>query len=118
MRKSVLCVGLAGAVVVAITVMPVNPAAAEYKQIGHVSKSGLKAKCGAAGGEFQTAHSGEYWCQNGGNLVDCNKQGKCIGGTPRVVGPDQVGASGGFAAAQSIAKTSVSFLKTFERKGL
>jgi hypothetical protein len=112
-RKSVLW--LASAVVVALAA---NPAAAEFKQIGHVSKSGLRATCGAAGGEFQAAKSGEYWCQKGGNLVDCNNKGNCIGGTPRVFGSDGVGGGGEFAASQRLAKASASFVKTFERKGL
>jgi hypothetical protein len=112
-RKSVLW--LASAVVFA---MAANPAAAEYKQIGNISKSNLRTACGANGGEFQAAKSGEYWCQKGGNLVDCNNKGNCIGGTPRVFGSDGVGAGGGFAASQRLARASASFVKTFERKAL
>jgi hypothetical protein len=115
-RKSVLFLSIASAAVIVMAVMAVDPAAAEFKQIGHVSKNGLRATCGAEGGHFEAAKSGEYWCEKGGNLVDCNSKGNCIGGTPRLSGSDGVG-TGGFTRAQSLAKASASFLSPFERKG-
>jgi hypothetical protein len=118
MRTSIVCLGLASAAVSATMAMPMNPAAAEFKQIGHISKDGLRAKCGAASGEFHAAKSGEYWCDKGNNIVDCNYKGVCIGGTPRVSGSGGVGAGGGYAAAQRLAKASASFVRTFERKRL
>ena len=97
--------------------MPVNQAAAEYRPIGAVSKSSLKASCAASGGHFEAANSGEFWCEKNGTLVDCNGHGQCIGGTP-LLASHGGGAGAGFATAQGLAKSSASFLKTVQRKVL
>src|ERR1700738_5287440 len=51
--------------------MPVNQAAAEYRPIGAVSKSSLKASCAATGGHFEAANSGEYWREKNGSPHRC-----------------------------------------------
>jgi hypothetical protein len=53
---------------------------------GTHSRGEVKKDCNASGGAYISFHDGSYSCysQSGnGNVVDCNKSGKCTGSIPR-----------------------------------
>jgi hypothetical protein len=53
---------------------------------GTYSRGQVKKNCDASGGAYISFHDGSYSCysQSGnGNVVDCNKRGKCTGSIPR-----------------------------------
>jgi hypothetical protein len=57
-----------------------NSTAATVSIGGKHSKSEIKKKCAASGGNYGSASNGEYWCDKpGGNEVSCKKNGKCVG---------------------------------------
>ncbi len=60
MRNIILSRSVAGVFVIAVAAMSLNEAAARFRPIVGVSRSTLKSRCAADGGEFGTGHGGEY----------------------------------------------------------
>jgi hypothetical protein len=86
MRRKCIAV-LVPAVFVAALVVSTSASARQIVTLsGTHSRGEVKKDCDASGGAYISFHDGSYSCysQSGnGNVVDCNKRGKCTGSIPR-----------------------------------
>jgi hypothetical protein len=87
MPKTSIVTIIAPALFAAAVIVPTNASARQIVTLsGTHSRGEVKKDCDASGGAYISFHDGSYSCysQSGnGNVVDCNKGGKCTGSIPR-----------------------------------
>jgi hypothetical protein len=87
MPKTSIVTIIAPALFAAAVIVPTNASARQIVTLsGTHSRGEVKNDCNASGGAYISFHDGSYSCysQSGnGNVVDCNKSGKCTGSIPR-----------------------------------
>ena len=85
MYKKFVAIIVPAAFVAALLVS--TSASAKPQQVslsGTFSRGQVKKDCDAVGGTYTDEHSYGYGClANNGNIVNCNKSGKCTGSIPR-----------------------------------